>query len=116
MESSKDLVDKGLGFSRLLSDEVTTTLLSDFDERIAGHVLHSLVRLVHELEELVDDCLEELPVSLEESGVLSDNVHDAEEGQTKIGESARKKKKRWARARRVELTRKRRRPCCPCLA
>lgn len=114
MESSKNLVDEGLGLSRLLSDEVTTTLLSDLDEGIASHVLNSLVGLVHELEELVDDCLEELPVSLEESRVLSNDVHDAEERE----EGRRKVSMRCdeTKARRVELTRKRRRPCCPSLA
>lgn len=34
------------------------------------------MRFVHELEKLVDDSLEELPVSFEESRVLSDNIHD----------------------------------------
>jgi hypothetical protein len=34
------------------------------------------VRLVHKLEQLVDDRLEELPVSLEEPRVLADDVHD----------------------------------------
>ena len=32
--------------------------------------------LVSELKELVDDSLEELPVSFEETRVLTDNVHD----------------------------------------
>ena len=32
--------------------------------------------LVHELEELVDDRLEKLPVGLEEARVLADDVHD----------------------------------------
>ena len=32
--------------------------------------------LVHELEELVDDGLQELPVRLQESRVLADDVHD----------------------------------------
>lgn len=32
--------------------------------------------LVHELKELIDNRLEELPVRLEESRVLADNVHD----------------------------------------
>lgn len=32
--------------------------------------------LVHKLEELVDDSLEEFPVCLEETRVLPDNVHD----------------------------------------
>lgn len=34
------------------------------------------MRLMHEFEEFVDDCLEEFPMSLEESRILSDNVHD----------------------------------------
>lgn len=32
--------------------------------------------LVHELKELVDNGFEELPMRLEESRVLTDNVHD----------------------------------------
>ena len=52
------------------------SLLSDFDESITSHVLNTLVSLVSELEELVDDSLEELPVSFEESRVLTNNVHD----------------------------------------
>ena len=32
--------------------------------------------LVHELEELVDNRLEEFPVRLEEARILSDNVHN----------------------------------------
>lgn len=32
--------------------------------------------LMHELEQLVDDSLQELPVGFEESGILTDNVHN----------------------------------------
>jgi hypothetical protein len=31
---------------------------------------------MHKLEQLIDDCLKELPMSLEEAGVLSDDVHN----------------------------------------
>ncbi len=34
------------------------------------------MRLVHELEQLVNHCLEELPVRLQESRILADNVHN----------------------------------------
>ena len=37
------------------------TLHDDLDERITCHILDTLVTLVHELEQLVDDRLEELP-------------------------------------------------------
>jgi hypothetical protein len=36
----------------------------------------TFVGFMHELEELVDDRLEELPMRFEESWVLADNVHD----------------------------------------
>ncbi len=36
-------------------DEVALTLLRDLDESVAGHILDTIVRLVHELEKLVDD-------------------------------------------------------------
>lgn len=32
--------------------------------------------LVHELEQLVDDSLQEFPMGFEESGILTDNVHN----------------------------------------
>jgi hypothetical protein len=98
LEVAEDLVDERFLLARLLHDEVATaptggrsgsaerrrsgekamldSLLSDLDERVASHVLNTLVRLVGELEELVDDRLEELPVRLEEARVLTDDVHD----------------------------------------
>jgi len=38
--------------------------------------LYSFMCLVHELEQLVDDGLEEPPVRSQEPRVLADNVHD----------------------------------------
>jgi hypothetical protein len=38
--------------------------------------MHTFVSLVHEFKQLVDDSLQELPMSLEETWVLSHNVHD----------------------------------------
>ena len=38
--------------------------------------MRTFVSLVHELEQLVNDSLQKLPVSLEETWVLSHNVHD----------------------------------------
>ena len=42
----------------------------------SGKRVRTFVCLVHELEELVDDGFEELPVRLQESGVLTDDVHN----------------------------------------
>lgn len=147
-EVVQDLLYEGLRFAELDYHEMTAALVSDLDERIAGHVLHALVRLyknaiksillwvaitstqvmtlgmpeqhnctlssksglrlsqnrgksvakrgegyvgcegyaglgtssrartVHELEELVHDRLEELPVRLEEARILAHDVHD----------------------------------------
>lgn len=55
---------------------VRHSLLGDFDESITSHILNSLVSLVSELEQLVDDSLEELPVSFKETRILTDDVHD----------------------------------------
>ena len=41
-------------FCRTHNDEVPLALDGDLDERVAGHVLDALVRLVHEFEQLVD--------------------------------------------------------------
>ena len=76
VQRSQNFVDEWLVLSGLLHDEVPTTLLGDFDEGVTSHVLDTLVRFVHELEQLVHNSLEELPVRLQETGVLADNVHD----------------------------------------
>lgn len=39
-------------------------------------IMRTFMRLMHELEKLIDNGLQELPMSLEETRVLSDNVHD----------------------------------------
>ncbi len=67
---------KGSVLSWLESDEVPTTLVGNLDECVASHVLYPFVSLVHKLEELVDNSLQKLPVCLQESWVLADNVHD----------------------------------------
>mmetsp|Transcript_91 Transcript_91/g.299 ORF Transcript_91/g.299 Transcript_91/m.299 type:complete len:538 (-) Transcript_91:749-2362(-) len=56
--------------------ELALALLGDFQERVAGHVPDPRVQFVHELEELVHDGPEELPVRSEEPRVLADHVHD----------------------------------------
>ena len=76
MQHPQDLIHKRLALPALLHHKVPPALLRDLDERVARHVLHALMRLVHELEELVDDRLKELPVRLEEARVLADDVHD----------------------------------------
>jgi hypothetical protein len=48
--------------------------------RVARHVLHARVELVHELEQLVHDRLEELPVRAQEPRVLADDIPEREEG------------------------------------
>jgi hypothetical protein len=41
MQSSQDLVDERLMFSSLLHNKVPPTLLSNLDESVARHVLHT---------------------------------------------------------------------------
>jgi hypothetical protein len=36
----------------------------------------TFVGLMHEFEQLIDDCFEELPVRFKESRILSNDVHD----------------------------------------
>jgi hypothetical protein len=56
--------------------EVPPTLLSNFDESVAGHVLDTFVGFVHEFKQFVYHRLEELPMSLQEPGVLTNDIHD----------------------------------------
>lgn len=93
MQQAENFINEGLVLSGLLEHEVATALLSDFDEGIASHVLHTydaklgeletepsskltFMGLVHEFEKLIDDGLEELPMCLQESRILADNIHD----------------------------------------
>ena len=92
MQVTQDLVDEWFSLARLSNDEVPPAFLSDFDKRVARHVLDTLMSLVHELKQFVDnpECavneirdeamrilrFEEFPVCLEEPRVLANNVHD----------------------------------------
>ena len=50
--------------------------MGDFDKSVASHVLNALVRLVHELEELVDNSLQELPVGAQKAGIAIARIVD----------------------------------------
>lgn len=73
---ANNLFDEWLILTRLECHEMPSALVGDLDESIAGHILDTLVRLVHELEKLVDHRFQELPVRLQESRVLAHDVHD----------------------------------------
>ena len=70
----EDFVDERFRLASLLHHEMAPTFLGNLDERIASHVLDTFMGLVHELKKLVDDSLQELPMRLQESGVLADDV------------------------------------------
>lgn len=58
----------------LHDDEFALALVADLEEGLAGHVLDARVRLVHELEQLVHDRLQELPVVAQEPRILSHHI------------------------------------------
>lgn len=76
MQQPEDLIYERFLFPGLVHDEVPSAFLRNFDERIAGHVLHTFVCLVHEFKQLVDNRLQEFPVRFEETRILANNVHD----------------------------------------
>jgi len=76
VKQSQNLVNEWLGLSSLVDHKVAATFLRNLDKSVTSHVLHALMSLVHKLEEFVHNRLEEFPMSLEESGVLADDVHD----------------------------------------
>lgn len=51
-------------------------LLRDLEERVARHVPHARVQLVHELDQLVHHGSQELPVCPQETRILPHYVHD----------------------------------------
>eukprot|EP00962_Isochrysis_galbana_P016892 scaffold4841_cov121-Isochrysis_galbana.AAC.8 len=62
-----ELIDVRHRLTHLQDDELPPALLGDFEESVARHVLHARVQLVHELEELVDYRLQELPMGAQEA-------------------------------------------------
>lgn len=50
--------------------------LRDFEKCFTSHILYTWECLVHELEQLVHDGLQKLPVRLEEARVLANDIHD----------------------------------------
>lgn len=75
-EGVENLIDKWRDLLRLLQHEVASALLGDLNKGIASHILDTVVCLVHELKQLVDDGLQKLPVRLQKAGVLSNNIHN----------------------------------------
>ena len=76
LQAADDVVDEGLSVPVINSHEHLLCQLRDLEVGLTGHVLHTWVRLVHKLVELVHHCLQEGPVIDEEVGELADNVHD----------------------------------------
>ena len=58
----------------LLDDELPLAFVTDLEEGLTGHVLHPRMKLVHELKELVHDCLQKLPVVSQECGILPNYI------------------------------------------
>ena len=76
MQKAQYFIHERFLLSGLLHYEVSTAFLCDLNESVTGHILHTLMRFVHELEEFVDNSFQELPVRLKESRVLTDDVHN----------------------------------------
>mmetsp|Transcript_33911 Transcript_33911/g.66172 ORF Transcript_33911/g.66172 Transcript_33911/m.66172 type:complete len:302 (-) Transcript_33911:1363-2268(-) len=72
----KKLIDEGALLLGLVLDKLVLAALADLEEGLTSHILHTRVRLVHELKQLVDHRLKELPVGAEEARVLTHDVHD----------------------------------------
>ena len=58
----------------LESHELVFAFVADLEEGLAGHVLDSRVRLMHEFKQLVHHRLQKLPVVLEEARILANNI------------------------------------------
>lgn len=60
----------------LVRRELPRAVQRDLQKRVTGHLLHSRIRLLHELEQLLAHRLQEVPVRLHERRVLPYDVHD----------------------------------------
>ena len=65
-----------MNVSQAISCTPVRCSVNQLDVRLTQRRLRTFVCLVHELEQLVDDRLQELPVRLEETRILADDVHD----------------------------------------
>mmetsp|Transcript_13038 Transcript_13038/g.37524 ORF Transcript_13038/g.37524 Transcript_13038/m.37524 type:complete len:393 (+) Transcript_13038:661-1839(+) len=71
-----NLLDEGHLLALLIRHELPLALLADLEEGVDGHLLHTRKVFVHELEQLEQHGLEELPVRSQEARVLANDVHD----------------------------------------
>ena len=54
--------------------ELSFALVANLQESFTSHVLHPRMGLMHELKQLVHNCLQELPVVAQESGILTHHI------------------------------------------
>lgn len=54
--------------------KLSFALVANLQESFTSHILHPRMRLMHELKQLIHDCLQELPVVAEESGILAHHI------------------------------------------
>mmetsp|Transcript_9758 Transcript_9758/g.22379 ORF Transcript_9758/g.22379 Transcript_9758/m.22379 type:complete len:254 (-) Transcript_9758:605-1366(-) len=73
---TQELLQERLVLALLSANKLKPAPLRDLEEGLASHILHARMQLVHELEQLLDHSLEELPVCLEKPRVLPHHVHD----------------------------------------
>mmetsp|Transcript_17460 Transcript_17460/g.52463 ORF Transcript_17460/g.52463 Transcript_17460/m.52463 type:complete len:275 (+) Transcript_17460:1421-2245(+) len=76
VQVAKQLRDERLVFLDLLHNELAPALVRNFQECVASHVLYTRMCLMHELEQLVDDRLQKLPMSTQELWILANHIHD----------------------------------------
>lgn len=60
--------------ANLCLNKLPLAFLADLQECFARHVLDAWMGLMHELEQLVDNCLQKLPVVAQESRILADHI------------------------------------------
>jgi hypothetical protein len=76
MQETQNFIHKRFLLSGLLHYKVSTAFLCNLNESVTGHILYTLMGFVHELKELVYNSFQKLPVRLQESRVLTDDVHN----------------------------------------
>lgn len=76
VQEAQNFIHERFLLSGLLHHKMSTAFLCDLNESVTGHILYTLVGLVHEFEEFVDNSFQELPVRLKESRVLTDDIHN----------------------------------------
>lgn len=83
----KESVSPADGGAHLNLHKLPSAFMANLEEGLARHVLHTRMCLMHELKQLVHDCLQKLPVIAQEARVLAHDIPERHMPQSRTAPS-----------------------------